>query len=110
MTVRVAAIALAQIAMAMTMVRTSATGHAQSIEMTPALAKVVDAATPEGTVTIGWTNLIWRQSRSFPRQPCAPACRCTGRERRQIHRRVDRLAARPSRHRRRQSEIGKTAA
>jgi len=40
MTVRVAAIALAQIAMAMTMVRTSATGHAQNIEMTPALAKV----------------------------------------------------------------------
>jgi hypothetical protein len=58
MTVRVAAIALAPIAMAITMALTGAASYAQSIEMTPALAKVVEAAKQESTLAIRWTNLM----------------------------------------------------
>src|SRR5690242_12066986 len=59
MTARVvAAIALAIGAMAMTAAMTSAAARADSIEITPALAKVIDAAKQESTVTIRWTNLM----------------------------------------------------
>jgi hypothetical protein len=47
MTVRVAAIALAPFVMTMTMALTGAASRAQSIAMTPALTKVVEAAKPE---------------------------------------------------------------
>ena len=59
MTARVVAtIALATGAMAMTAALTSAAARAESIETTPALAKVIDTAKQEGTVTIRWTNLM----------------------------------------------------
>jgi hypothetical protein len=57
MTVRVAAITLALGAMAM-VAALSSVARAESIEVTPTLAKVIDAAKQEGTVTIRWTNLM----------------------------------------------------
>lgn len=59
MTVRVAAaITMALSAMVMTAALTSVAARADSIAITPALAKVIDAAKEEGTVTIRWTNLM----------------------------------------------------